>query len=180
MNAGMGFRLVRAAAFAVACLGLGVVAHFFGGGGVSGPGMAAGLGLSFAAALPLTGRERTTRVILPLLASLQVALHLVFSLAHSAAPATAAGGHLHAGLGMVVVHGWAAVLTALWLARGEAALWSLLRRLAIRLRLVLAVPFVPAWPSFTIPAASGPRVPRTAVLRHEVTRRGPPAVARAA
>jgi hypothetical protein len=31
------------------------------------------------------------------------------------------------GVGMLAAHGLATVMTALWLARGEAALWSLLR-----------------------------------------------------
>ncbi|MEW2401462.1 hypothetical protein [Streptomyces sp. NPDC046862] len=79
-------------------------------------------------------------------------------------------------------HATAAVVLTWWLRRGEAALWSLLRR---------AVAFVPglvAWwrvrggaravpgaPRFARGAAGGARVPRQVLLRYAVHRRGPPA-----
>ncbi|HEX8009259.1 MAG TPA: MFS transporter, partial [Trebonia sp.] len=64
----MPFRIARAAVFAVVCLGLSALAHVFGGGSVPVPGLIGGLGLAFAAAFPLSGRERTFGVILGLLA----------------------------------------------------------------------------------------------------------------
>ncbi len=171
--------------FAVVCLGLGVAAHVLGGASVPAPAMVAALGVAFAAAYPLAGRERPLAVILPLLAGLQVLLHLLFSLSHAAhAPA----GHPHAALlpdlgmlahsglvpdlGMLAAHGWAVGLTALWLARGEAALWSLLRRLAVRL-LVIWLPLLTT-PFSTPLCTTEPPVLRSAVLRHVVSRRGPP------
>ncbi|MFC6538996.1 hypothetical protein ACFQES_19785 [Nonomuraea salmonea] len=75
---------------------------------------------------------------------------------------------------MLITHGWAVGLTALWLARGEAALWGLLRRLAIRL-LVLWLPLL-VTPFFTPPATTEPLILRSAVLRYVVSRRGPPRV----
>ncbi|GAA3120875.1 hypothetical protein [Nonomuraea salmonea] len=42
--------------------------------------------MAFAAAYPLAGRERSLAVILPLLAGLQVLLHLMFSLSHAVLP----------------------------------------------------------------------------------------------
>ncbi|WP_345579630.1 MFS transporter [Nonomuraea rosea] len=171
------FRLARTAVFAVVCLGLGVAAHLLAGATVAPPVALGGLGLAFAAAFPLSGRERPLAVILSLLAALQVVMHLLFSLSHATSPHQLAG-HLHSGLmpsaGMLVAHGWAIVLTALWLARGEAALWGLLRRLAIRLLVIwlplLTTPFsTPLW-------TAEPRVLRPAVLRHVVSRRGPPPV----
>ncbi|MFI1168736.1 hypothetical protein ACH4UM_35545 [Streptomyces sp. NPDC020801] len=77
-------------------------------------------------------------------------------------------------------HVLAALVASWWLRRGEAALWSLLRR---------AVAFVPAlaawWRHAPAPAnAQAVRRPRTAtaarrlrrlLLRHAVSRRGPPA-----
>ncbi|MGR6913412.1 MFS transporter [[Actinomadura] parvosata] len=174
------FRLARTAVFAVVCLGLGVVAHVLGGASVPAPAMVAALGLAFAAAYPLSGRERSFAVILPLLAGLQVALHLLFSLSHAASP-QALAGHLHSGLvpglGMLVAHGLAVGMTALWLARGEAALWSLLRRLAVRL-LVIWLPLL-STPFSTPLCPSEPPVLRSAVLRHVVSRRGPPRAAAA-
>lgn len=176
MTAGLPFRLARTSAFAAVCLGLGVAAHAFGGGTVGAPAMGAALGLSFAAAFPLAGRERTVSAILPLLGGLQVVMHLLFSLAHAASP-IAAIGHAHSGLvpglGMLVAHGWAIGLTALWLARGEALLWGLLRRLAVRL-LVVLLPVIRA--PFPAPCTAEPPVFRSAVLRHVVSGRGPPMV----
>ncbi|MEV0388766.1 MFS transporter [Nonomuraea sp. NPDC050643] len=168
-------RFARTAVFAVVCLGLGMAAHMLGGATVPAPAMLGAFGLAFGAAYPMAGRERSLAVILPLLGGLQVVLHLLFSLSHAAAPHELAG-HLHSSLvpnlGMLVTHGWAVGLTALWLARGEAVLWSLLRRLAVRLLVIwlplLTTPFsTPLW-------TAEPRVPRSAVLRHVVTRRGPP------
>lgn len=170
------FRLVRAAVFAVVCVGLGWGAHAFGGGSVA-PGMVAGaLGAVFAAACPLSGRERTARAILPLLGGAQAVLHVVFSLAHAASPvempADAHAG-LVPGLGMLVAHGWATLLTGLWLARGEALFWALLRRLAVRLLLVRLPVF---WTPFVMVRTARPVVLRGAVLRYAVSRRGPPMV----
>ncbi|GAA4935547.1 hypothetical protein GCM10023334_044140 [Nonomuraea thailandensis] len=169
------FRLARTAVFAVVCLGLGVAAHVLGGASVPVPAMAAALGLAFAAAYPLSGRERSFAAILSLLAGLQVILHLLFSLSHAASP-HALAGHLHSGLvpdlGMLVAHGWAVGMSALWLARGEAALWGLLRRLAVRL-LVIRLPLLTT-PFSTPLCTTEPPVLRSAVLRHVVSRRGPP------
>ncbi|MEV4167937.1 MFS transporter [Nonomuraea sp. NPDC049709] len=169
------FRLARTAVFAVVCLGLGVAAHLLGGASVPAPAMVAASGLAFAAAYPLAGRERSLAVILPLLAGVQVVLHLLFSLSHAASPRMPAS-HLHSGLvpglGMLVAHGLAVGLTALWLARGEAALWALLRRLAVRL-LVIRLPLLTT-PFSTSLGTTEPPVLRSAVLRHVVSRRGPP------
>ncbi|WP_214322755.1 MFS transporter [Nonomuraea sediminis] len=180
MSADLTFRLARTTAFAVVCLGLGMVAHLFGGGAVSGRAAVCGLVLAFLTALPVTGRERGMNVILPLLAGVQICLHLLFS----TAPVLAVpGSHLHSGLipglGMLVMHGWAVILTALWLARGEAVLWALLRRLVVRLRLL------PVWHG-AIPAPPGagdasrcvPAVLRSALLRHAMGMRAPPPVSR--
>ncbi|MEV0593292.1 MFS transporter [Nonomuraea cavernae] len=203
MSASLPFRLARTSAFAVVCLGLSVVAHTFGGGGVTPPAMAGALALAFAAAYPLSGRERTLRSILPLLGALQAVMHVGFSLAFSVtgdgspivahAPAGSvpgvgmlahgglvpevgmlAHGGLVPGVGMLVAHGWAIGLTALWLARGEALFWAVLRRLAGRLLAVLLPPA--PWTPFLSPRTAEPPVLRSAVLRHVVSRRGPPVV----
>ncbi|WP_169946367.1 MFS transporter [Microbispora sp. H11081] len=177
-------RLARAAAFTAVCLGLGVLAHLFGGGAVAPDALALGLPGVFAAALPLSGRERTLRSILPLLAVLQVALHVLFALSSPLSPAPLSpapalgvvAGHPHAGpgLGMLIAHGWAVVLTSLWLARGEAALWALLRRLAVRLTRIARDPAPPVRTPPASPHPAEPRVPRSVAPRHCVTRRGPP------
>ncbi|TDE47859.1 MFS transporter [Nonomuraea mesophila] len=170
-------RLARTTVFAVVCLGLGAAAHVLGGASVPAPAMAGGLAVAFAAAYALAGRERSFTMILSLLTALQIVLHVLFSLSHPATPHVMAG-HVHAplvpGLGMLVAHAWAVAMTALWLARGEAALWSLLRRLVVRLLVIwlplLTTPFsTPLW-------TAEPRVLRPALLRHVVSRRGPPRV----
>lgn len=95
---------------------------------------------------------------------------------------TAMAVHPHAHAGMTphatVAHVLAALAASWWLRRGEAALWSLLRR---------AVAFLPGlaawWGGSSVPlpaprvhlAAPGPVPPRQPLLRHAVSRRGPPA-----
>ncbi|MEU8384896.1 MFS transporter [Streptosporangium sp. NPDC048865] len=179
MPATLPFRLARAAAFAAVCLGLSVLAHVLAGGSVSVPVAAAALAIAFVAALAASRRERTLAAILPLLAGTQAGLHVLFSLAHAASPAEMIG-HVHSGLlpglGMLVAHGWAVGLTALWLARGEAALWTLLRRLGARLGRVLVVVVTPSYTSLLTVDAIEPGVLRPAVLRHAVSRRGPPRI----
>ncbi|MEV6868245.1 MFS transporter [Streptosporangium subroseum] len=184
MAAGLSFRLARAAAFAVVCLTLGVIAHVFGGGTVSAPPAAGGLLVIFLAALSATGRERGFRAILPMLAGVQALLHLYLMLAPSGGAALAeAAGHVHSGLvpglGMIVVHGGATGLTALWLARGEAALWAVLHRLAGRLRHLLVIqPDARATPGDQRrPREHVRAVLRAALLRYALSRRGPPQAA---
>ncbi|MFC6538997.1 hypothetical protein ACFQES_19790 [Nonomuraea salmonea] len=80
------FRLARTAVFAAVCLGLGAAAHMLGGATVPAEAGVGAFALAFAAAYPLAGRERSLAVILPLLAGLQVLLHLMFSLSHAVLP----------------------------------------------------------------------------------------------
>lgn len=178
MLASLPFRLARAAVFAVVCLGLSVLAHRLGGGTVSAPMAAGGLSLAFGAAAVASGRERPLAVILPLLGGVQAVLHVLFSLDHAPA-AHDAMGHTHMSglapsMGMLVAHAWAAGLTALWLARGEAALWGLLRRLTTRLRLVLVAYLRPVCAPVVVVVAPEPGRLRSALLASAVPRRGPP------
>lgn len=135
MTATMPFRAIRAAAFAAVSVALGVGAHAVGGGSVSVVAVLMALLIAFLPAHALARRERTLAVILPALVASQAALHLLFSFVHTLEPSVAgsamSGGHVHSGLvpglGMLVMHGWAVALTAVWLAHGEALLWALLR-----------------------------------------------------
>jgi hypothetical protein len=188
MTASLPFRLARAAVFAVVCLGLSAAAHLMGGGSVSAPVAAAGLLLAFGAAAAASGRERPLAVILPLLAAAQAALHVLFSLSHAPAVHEALGaahgvlGHVHGepgpglapSVGMLVAHAWAAGLLGLWLARGEAALWGLLHRLAARLCRVVLAYLRPVHEPVAVLAAPEPGRLRSAVLAHAAPRRGPP------
>lgn len=83
---------------------------------------------------------------------------------------------------MIAAHVLAAAVCALWLARGEAALFQLARTLGalalIPLRLPLAparLPVVPR-PAPLAPGAPAPRRFRGVVLAHSLSRRGPPVV----
>src|SRR5690606_563814 len=172
------FRLARATAFAVVCLGLALAAHLFAGGVVTWRGVAIGLAVGYAAAVPAAGRERTLRTILPLLGAVQVALHLLFSMWPAAAADGVPIAHPHGGFaptfGMLVAHAWAAGLTAVWLARGEAALWRLLRGLAVRLIRLLTGHEVPGFASPVPVRVDRERPLRPAPPRHVISRRGPP------
>ncbi|WP_126640182.1 hypothetical protein [Embleya hyalina] len=101
-----------------------------------------------------------------------------------------AGGHHHmsgsgpmlldGGTGMLCAHLVAALLTGWWLRRGEAALFALIALASAPLRVVLAVLFGPVVPVAATPgrarrtgAAADPATDQT-LLRHAVTRRGPP------
>ena len=77
--------------------------------------------------------------------------------------------------GMFLCHAVATLLTAWWLAGGEAALWSLLRRLAARAVRILTPVAGPLWPPAAPVAADlVPDRPRERMLRYAVVRRGPP------
>ncbi|WP_119729739.1 MFS transporter [Thermomonospora amylolytica] len=182
MTAPLSFRLLRAAAFAAICTGLGIGAHLLASGTPPTRSILLGLLLSFAAAVPVLGRERSLGVLLPLLAGLQVVLHLLFALTHTAAvaaPAVHPHGHAHqgsppGGLSMVVLHGCAVALTALWLSWGEALLWDVLRHLAMRFVRVVLAWIVPEPVRCAAVPFTEPRPPLSAPLRHTVHRRGPP------
>ncbi|GII79951.1 hypothetical protein Sru01_49330 [Sphaerisporangium rufum] len=178
MTAALPLRLARATVFAVVCLGLSVAAHRLGGGSVSAPAAAGALLLAFGAATAASGRERPMTVIFPLLAAVQVVLHVLFSFDH-APMVHSVTGHMHMsgqapGTGMLVAHAWVAGLSALWLARGEAALWGMLRRLAVRSRLVLLAYLQPAHKPVVAVAAPEPDRLRSVLLATAAPRRGPP------
>ncbi|NEA97655.1 hypothetical protein G3I78_00960 [Streptomyces sp. SID13726] len=163
---------------------------------------AAGFVPLFAAGWLLGGRERSLGAIGGATLTSQGGLHLAFGAARSrtmGAPHGMAMHHMSAthtmtlqGMRMAqmaaphphaltphatAAHLSAALLLTWWLRRGEAALWSLLRRsLAL-------VPGLAAWwqgygePAAPAPARPAPEptwTPRPLLLRHTVHRRGPP------
>ncbi|MET9405369.1 hypothetical protein ABZX90_06210 [Streptomyces sp. NPDC002935] len=188
MSASLAVRSLRAALFAVLCVLLAAGGHLLATGQAP-PRWADGAGLLavFAVGCPLSGRERSLFGIGGGMLAAQAGLHLGFEAARPRMAMTMHGAymthpHTHALTPhATAAHVAAALLATWWLRRGEAALWSLLRR---------AVAFVPglaAWwrvrtglPSARPPGdtASGtpaqPRPLRQALLRHAVSRRGPP------
>ncbi|WP_219467244.1 MFS transporter [Nonomuraea rhizosphaerae] len=197
-TAGLPLRLARSASFAVVCVALAATGHWMAGGRAPGPAELAGAGGAvMAAAAVVAGRERSRVLIIGLLGAAQVCLHVLFGLvehsgttitgttitgttitgtavARVAAPDLPVVHGESTWPGMFLCHAVATLLTAWWLAGGESALWSLLRRLAARAVPILTpVPFTPP----PVPAAApepGPDRPRGRALRHSVVRRGPP------
>ncbi|MFJ2647079.1 hypothetical protein ACIO1C_10170 [Streptomyces sp. NPDC087420] len=83
---------------------------------------------------------------------------------------------------MIAAHVLAAAVCALWLARGEAALFRLARTLGALALIPLRLPLTPARlpavprPAPLAPGAPAPRRFRGVVLAHSLSRRGPPVV----
>jgi hypothetical protein len=203
MSASPAVRSLRAAVFAVLCVLLAAGGHGLASG--QAPPLwadAAGLLPVFAAGVLLGGRERSLVGIGGGMLAAQAGLHLAFEAAESRtrtamtmhgtsmAQARMSHGHMvrahmshpHAWVAHTTIgHVAAALLATWWLRRGEAALWSLLRRAAV------LVPGLAAW--WRVRAAPSPepvrggvrrsvaalRPLRQVLLRHAVSRRGPPA-----
>ncbi|MFI0985124.1 hypothetical protein [Streptomyces exfoliatus] len=167
------------------------------------PALLGAFAVTAAVAWAAAGRRRGAPTIAGALIALQGALHLVFSLAgtHPAATHAHAGsGGTHAThgaetlspatsgttsaagtdtAGMLAVHLLAALLCGLWLAHGEAAFFTLARAaLAYAftpLRLLLARVRVPdAQRRAVRRTRRSTHRPRTLVLAHTLSRRGPP------
>ncbi|MGP3958091.1 MFS transporter [Nonomuraea sp. 3N208] len=177
MRAQLPLRFARAAAFSAVCVILATLAHVAGGG--SGPEpWAAGLGLAVVAGLgmALCGRERSPATINGVLAVAQLGLHELFAGDDTAyvsvVSAHGHGGGLAVDAGMVLAHLTASLITGVWLARGEAALWSLLRRLGRRF--VLLRPVAAPAVRLVAPVVFTRVVPPQPGFRHCLARRGPP------
>ncbi|MCO6006094.1 hypothetical protein NE236_13960 [Actinoallomurus purpureus] len=174
-------RLARAVVFAAVCVALAVVGHVTASHEAVPPAaIGAGLvGLTIVAVV-LAGTERSLGTILAGLLGGQFMLHVLFTAAqhgqHMAHhPAALASPGTRA---MTLAHVTAAVASAWWLRRGERAVWRLARRAAaavIRpLRALLSSPVPLPAPGGHVLADSVGR-PSERVLRHVLTRRGPPA-----
>ena len=208
MRASPAVRGLRAAVFAALCVLLAAGGHTLATGMTPPVWtQAAGFVPVFAAGWLLGGRERSLAAIGAATLTSQAGLHLAFGAAgsHSAAvrqgrgispmamPPTVKAHMAMQGMRMIhtttppphavtphatVAHLLAALLLTWWLRRGEAALWSLLRRS------VALVPGLAAWwqgygePAAPDSVSPGPdhrtRTPRPLLLRHTVHRRGPP------
>jgi hypothetical protein len=181
MRAQLPLRLARTAAFSAVCVALAALAHVAGGGSGPEPGhrrephtpvmRVAGLGLA------LCGRERSPATINSVLVVAQFGLHELFAGDDTAYVSVSVSVHGHGdGLavnaGMLLAHLTATLITGVWVARGETALWSLLRRLGRRLLLLrpVAVPAVRA----CVPVVFTRVVPLQPGFRHCLARRGPP------
>ncbi|MBP2703779.1 MFS transporter [Microbispora sp. RL4-1S] len=202
MRADLSLRIARSVVFSVVCVLLAVGAHRFAGGAGPTPRVLLVGGLTvLAGATALAGRERSPVVVMGLLGAAQLFLHRLLgpvgppsgygSLTESAhvhhrgpgVQVTLAQAHGH-GLGvqtmMLVAHLTAALITGWWLARGEAAVWSILRRIGASALRRLAPMFALLGTPVQAPVRPSPRRRRSArprrwlTLRHAIVRRGPP------
>lgn len=205
-------RALRAALFAAVCIALAAVGHaYMSGHAIPAGALLAAFTATGTIGWLGGGRRRGALSIGGGLIAVQAALHLIFastqprstpsmpatsSMSHSGVggmggmdgmdgmraemPMGGSGGHGDAG--MLAVHLLAAVVCALWLARGEAALFALART-------VHALAFTPLRLLFTrvrLPDAQQPPTgTRTrardshvhgVVLAHSLSRRGPPVI----
>ncbi|GAA2042444.1 hypothetical protein GCM10009800_31270 [Nocardiopsis rhodophaea] len=174
--------------FACVSTGLSAGGHAAAAGhDVAPAGLAAGFLTVLALAWSAAGRERGFAEILAAMLCSQLAFHLIFSVATPGTAAADAGGHhSHAvaagpteGMspGMVAAHLAAAIISAGWLRRGEAAAFALVRRIATAVLTILRFPRATAAPIMGAPAPPprGPaRSARTDLLRHTLVQRGPP------
>ncbi|WP_440555087.1 hypothetical protein ACSP97_29630 [Streptomyces sp. SCPE 10] len=182
MSASPAVRGLRAAVFAAVCVLLAAAGHGLAMGRMPSPRCdGAGFLAVFVLGWALGGRERSGPGIGAVMLLTQAGLHAGFDAARTGAgmpgmPGMAEPAHplAHA----TAAHLLAALAASWWLRRGEAALWSLLRRTAGLVPVLVAW-----WRPAPLPAPAGP-VPRVttgagpchrASLRHAVTRRGPPA-----
>ncbi|MFJ2889821.1 hypothetical protein ACIO53_27575 [Streptomyces sp. NPDC087305] len=196
MSASPAVRSLRAAVFAAVCVLLAAAGHGLATGATP-PWWADGAGflVVFVMGWLLGARERSLPGIAAAMLATQAGLHLGFDVARPRNGGMAMAGMAHmSGHAMapmrqsqamtphaVAAHIVAALVAAWWLRRGEAALWSLLR---------WAVAFVPGlvawWRDAPAPqparttgrpgrTAAGAAPLRQLLLRHAVSRRGPPA-----
>jgi hypothetical protein len=187
MRASLAVRSLRAAVFAVLCVLLAAGGHGLATGEAP-PLWADGAGVLalFAAGCLLSGRERSLVGIGGGMLAAQAGLHLGFEAARPRMSMNMHGAHMTHQHAMTshatAAHLAAALVATWWLRRGEAALWSLLRRA------VTLVPGLAAWWRVrTGPChaqahwnvvcrnAAEPWPLRQVLLRHAVSRRGPPA-----
>jgi hypothetical protein len=187
MSASLAVRILRAAVYAAFCVLLAAGGHGLATGEMP-PLRADGVGFLavFAAGCLLGGRERSFVGIGGGMLAAQAALHLGFEAARPQMAMAMHGAHMTHPHAMTphatAAHVAAALLATWWLRRGEAALWSLLRWA------VTLVPGLAAWwrvrtgPSRARAHGDAvcrntvePRPLRQVLLRHAVSRRGPPA-----
>lgn len=155
--------------------------------GVAGANLTRALGADpLDARVALLRHVATHQATGPLSAQPAAAGHQMATMAGMPSMATMGSASTHlltqAGLGMLLAHACAALLTAWWLRRGEAALFSLARWVrvwtAVRWRRLFALIAGPRPLAATRRRTTRPGqalIPPGAVLRHALLRRGPPA-----
>lgn len=187
-------RLLRAAVFAAVCVGVSSAGHTLGSGHeLPWAGPVAGFVLVFALAWAAAGREQDQTAICGWMLWSQVALHVLFARSQAGPGPAVHAGHPHpaaeaatavpeggSGLGMLLAHLAAALISAWWLRKGEAAAFALLRlaRMLFFGLLLLVVAAAAPEPErqerTPPPSGPGPCLRTPAMLRYSVVLRGPP------
>jgi hypothetical protein len=145
------------------CVVAAAIGHHSAGGALPAGAVVSVFAGSAVVAWLLSARRVTATQLLGLLVLCQVVVHL-----------GASGGEMTMGVAMMAGHVAATAVSVLVLARGEAFVWSLAERLALRvaplLRVVHELPVAAAAPVST----AAPRSRRDVHLAHSRWLRGPP------
>ncbi|QSB04137.1 hypothetical protein [Natronoglycomyces albus] len=171
-------RFLRAGIFAAVCVTVSAGLHRLAGGeSISWLGYTAAALFIGAGAYVLAGRQRGITTILSACLTSQVLLHILFTL--GADPAGAGTHTHHQPMAMVLLHAAAAGVSAVWLARGDAALAAFFDYLLLWLAPALIAFMAAAIPlvtSLVVRAkAECPRRSQLTGLALVAPRRGPPA-----
>ncbi|WP_405084437.1 hypothetical protein [Microbispora sp. NBC_01389] len=177
-------RAFRAAVFAAACVLVSAALHMLAGGApVRAGALVAALALTWLGAFLLAGRRRGMDVLLGACFAAQYGLHHLFTVGAAHEPAPMWTGEHGTGLGMLLIHAAAAVLSAWALERGESALAVIVHLAVAPVRRLWAMAVVLAGPpTGAAPLPPGVRgrfslpLPRRADFAVVVARRGPPPV----
>jgi hypothetical protein len=162
----------RGLALATVSGSLAAAAHEFGGGGMPQTGLTALLTVGVAAVgVALADRRGSLPVILAVLGAAQLATHVLLTVESMNMP----GMHQVDGPAMVGAHTIAVLVSAVLLAKADAAVFQVIAALTRLLPTVLTTPPVPEAPER--PLARVPASDRTTsvLLRRSNARRGPPA-----
>lgn len=156
-------RTVRSTAAALVCVVAAAIGHHFAGGALPAEAVVSVFAASAAIAWVLSARRLAATQLLGLLVLCQVAVHLA-----------ASEGDMAMGAAMMSAHVAATAVSVLVLARGEAFVWGLAERLALRVAPLLHVghelPVATTGPVST----AAPRSRRDVHLAHSRWLRGPP------
>ncbi|HEX5113598.1 MAG TPA: hypothetical protein VFW65_00205 [Pseudonocardiaceae bacterium] len=168
------FRLCRGVVLAVVSGSLAAAAHGFGGGGVPATGVTVLLTLGVAAiGVAMANRQCSLSGVLAVLGAAQLASHVLLSIETMNMPVM----YQVDGPVMVGAHAVAALVSAVLLAKADAAVFEIIAALARLLPTVLSAPPVPEALEQPAPGAHPNDRAITVLLRRRSARRGPPLLA---
>ncbi|HEX3781918.1 MAG TPA: hypothetical protein VHX38_19815 [Pseudonocardiaceae bacterium] len=165
------FRVCRGVALAVVSGALAAGAHELGGGGMPKIGVTAVLTVGVAAiGIALADRRSALPAILALLGMAQLATHVLLAVETMNMP----GMHQDDGLAMVGAHTVAVLVSAVLLAKADAAVFQVIAALTRLLPTVLTTPPVPEAPKRPLVRVHAGDRATSVLLCRSNARRGPP------